>query len=344
MNQSELIYPPSHLRLKALLFYLSMNSSVDKTTFVYSSAKLLISFLIALFHFLLIIMPATADDYISPDLVKVTTPRYSNSDNFFVPTLGTYSYTVSWQGIPAASASATVRREKGALIVDATARTYSGVDLLYKLRYSLTSIMNGKSLYPSSLVIDHRENSRIKLIDAKFNLEEGEISANRSRPDTGEIKQVSFSPKNLTLDPVSAGFLARSLDWKVGDTHTFDVFNGKSRYLIALSATARKSIEHLGQVKDCFVISPRVRNLTTTKAVEKLREASIFVTADEKRDIIKIVSSVFIGAVTTELVSFTPPVANDSSNVLLAGIAGAENDDTLLNQTVHEQKAQLKRN
>jgi hypothetical protein len=70
-------------------------------------------------------------------------------------------------------------------------------------------------------------------------------------------------------------------------------------------------------------MSPRVRNLTTTKAVEKLREAFIYVTADKFREVLKIESSVFIGSVLTELDSFVP-ATQPHSGVQLASSA---NDD-----------------
>ena len=51
-----------------------------------------------------------------------------------------------------------------------------------------------------------------------------------------------------------------------------------------------------------------MRNLTTTKPRSKLREAFIYITDDEQRDILRIESSVFIGMVTVEMDSFTPAV------------------------------------
>ncbi len=268
-------------------------------------------------------MPVSADDYISPELVKVTTPYYRPGTGPFSPPMGTYNYTVSWQGISAASAAVTFSKKEDKYVVEAVARTYSGIDLLYKLRYTAIGVLSMSDLTPVSLTIDHQENSRIKNIEVLFSPDGGEVSSTRTRVGSTEKKALKFQPNNMTLDPIGAGFLARSLDWKVGESKTFDVFNGKSRYLITLTAVRRETIEHQGKLHDCFVISPRVRNLTTTKAVEKLREAFIYVTADDRRDVLKIVSSVFIGSVVTELESFVS-TETESTPVLIARSDGKE--------------------
>jgi hypothetical protein len=76
-------------------------------------------------------------------------------------------------------------------------------------------------------------------------------------------------------------------------------------------------------MRKVIVITPRVRNLSTTKPRSKLREAFIYITDDDQHEVLKIVSSVFIGSVTTELESFVPASANRSPLV----IAQAANSD-----------------
>ena len=297
-----------------------------KSSFTFTAGKFVaVCSLTTLLMPLAVIMEAKADDYIAPQLVKVTTPRYKANFEGFTPRLGTYNYVVSWQGIPAASAAVRFSENGGNFIVDAQARTNSAIDLLYKLRYQAIGTLSSFNLKPVKLWIDHRENSRIKNIDLQFSGQEDLITAVRTRVGSTERKEVSFRATN-TLDPIGAGFLARSLSWSVGETKSFDVFNGKSRYLISLTALDKRVIDFQGTQRECFVISPRVRNLTTTKAVEKLREAFIYVTTDKFRDVLKIESSVFIGTVLTEMESFIPEEASPPPSVQLAQ---SENDDTV---------------
>lgn len=248
-----------------------------------------------------------ADDYISPELVKITTPRYHPDNPAFRARLGTYVYSVGWEGINAASATVTISKQGETYIVDTSARTYTGVDLLYKLRYEAIGRISAKDLTSIDLSIDHRENSRHKEIKIKFSPALDAIYATRGKSaNDPEQKVLSFSPDNFTLDPIAATFLARSLDWKIGDTKHFDVFNGKSRYFISLTAAERKTIRYHGESRPVIVITPQVRNVTTTKPRSKLRQAFIYVSDDEYREVLRIESSVFIGRVITELESFTP--------------------------------------
>jgi hypothetical protein len=246
-------------------------------------------------------MNSVADDYIAPDLVKVTTPLYRPAHAKYKPRPGVYEYSVGWEGITAASCSLTVREERGRFLIDAAARTYSGVDLLYKLRYEARGVLDSDNLSSISLSIDHKENSRHKTIEMRFEPNFGLIKADRQ---TGDIaanqKHVEFTPNNQTLDPIAAAFLARSLDWKVGE----------SRFR--------------GQERSVFVISPRVRNLTTTKPRSKLREAFIFVTDDDERDILRIESSVFIGSVSVDLESYSPLPSDRQPPIIMVNAANSD--------------------
>jgi hypothetical protein len=173
-------------------------------------------------------------------------------------------------------------------------------------------------------VINHDENSRHKHIDLRFSQDTGTITAVRSKgPNDPDKKVVSFESDNFTLDPIGAAFLARSLPWEVGQSRDLDVFNGKSRYFITLSAVEKTTIIHRGETRNVIVITPRVRNLSTTKPRSKLREAFMYVTDDDQHEVLKIVSSVFIGSVTTELDSFTPATTSTPPIV----VAQAANDD-----------------
>ena len=164
--------------------------------------------------------------------------------------------------------------------------------------------MTSAEFLPLKSSFNQQENSKQKDTQITF-FDDGQILSVRKQ--VGKDEQVlKFNPGNFTLDPFSAAFLARSLDWHVGETKRFDTFNGKTRYLIDLTADELVQMKVNGEVKDVWVISPRVTNLTAPKANGKLRSAKIYVTADSSRDILQIVSSVFVGSVTTKLKSYEP--------------------------------------
>jgi hypothetical protein len=244
-----------------------------------------------------------AEPSIPPDQVRISTPVYS-PDPSFVPSLGTYRYEVSWQGIPAAEAKLTVVKSDKKYHFTAVARSYKVVDLLYRLRYLAKGVIDETTMKPESLTVDHQENSRRKFYEVSF-ASDGRIRSERKK--NGVLDEVyDFVTNNFTLDPFSAAFLSRALSWKVGDEKYLDVFNGKSRYAIKLKAIKRGKEFLQGKNREVFVISPFVLNLTKPKVRQKLRKASIFLTDDSKRDVLEIQSDVFIGKVRVKLTSFTP--------------------------------------
>ena len=105
---------------------------------------------------------------ITADQVKIKTPTYKPSFDEFTPPLGEYKYEVSWQGIPAAGLTATVTREDDTYRIVTTAKTYKAIDLFYKLRYRAEGVISAYTLRPKKTMINHRENSRVKNTEIKF--------------------------------------------------------------------------------------------------------------------------------------------------------------------------------
>lgn len=268
------------------------------------------TFIIVLFLiFLTAVVPSqwafAGDDPVIPaEEVVVSTPVYHPQYGSINYPLGTYNYTVSWQGIPAADASISVEQEGLQYKITAKAKTYSGVDILYKLRYEAEGLLSAVDFFPIQTTITQQENSKFKNTQIKY-LENGDISSIRSQ-NGKDTKSLTFDPGNFTLEPFSAAFIARGLNWEVGKTAEFDTFNGKTRYLVQLTATDKVTMHVNGVEREVWVISPKVKKLTSNTPEKKLHEAKIYLTADKEREILQIVSEVFIGSVKTKLDSFTP--------------------------------------
>jgi hypothetical protein len=240
---------------------------------------------------------------LSPADVKVSTPEYAPASSFTFPN-GTYKYEVSWKGIPAGTATISLDNDGSTYRLVATAATMSWVELFYTLRYRAEGLVDSSSFKPQQMTIKKRENSKLSHIQVSFD-ETGEIYSKREK--TGrEAKELRFNPHNGTLDPFSASLLARSLDWKVGQSRQFDTYNGKTRYLITLNCLEAKVMDVNGLPRAVWIIEPTVTNLLKNKPAKKLRRAFMYVTADSKREVVKIESEVLVGSVTTKLESFTP--------------------------------------
>lgn len=257
-----------------------------------------------LFALALFCAPLCYGEDLEAGQVTVSTPVYRPELSTYRPTFGTYEYTVSWEGIPAADVSITVEPDQDNLRVIAKAETYSGIDLFYRLRYHSEGFLSALDLSPQRSVTDDQQNSKIKNVKIDY-LDNGDIRAVRSQVGK-ETKVLQFSPNNFTLEPFSASMIARSLPWQIGQSRDFDTFNGKTRYLITISCIGRETMEVNDEEKPVLVFSPKVLNLTNPAANSKLRDAKIYITDDSERRLLSIVSEVFVGSVYTELNKFTP--------------------------------------
>jgi len=245
------------------------------------------------------------------EFIEPTTPVYHAYEADFQPNFGVYTYQVSWNGIPAAEAQLTVDGDAFRYRLIATAKTYSPIDLLYRLRYRAEGVISAFDMSPISTSMVQQENSKKKAYSINF-FPGGRVESIRyqtGRPD----QLIRFSSNNVTLDPFGAAFLARTLDWEEGQTKQFDTFNGKTRYLISLTAQGKETLSFEGKDRECWVIVPTVTKMVNNEPQHKLKSAKIYLTADSNREILKIVSSVFVGSVTTKLTKFeasavTPPM------------------------------------
>lgn len=254
--------------------------------------------------------PAAAD-YIQPEQVSIKTESYVPRDTNF--DFGTYDYAVNWQGIPVAKSSVAVipgRTENGVktITVRATVETSSVIALFYKLKHVSESVFRADSMAPIIFSSVQTENSRTKSREVRFG-NEGQISSTLWSWKTGAAvpeEQHDFKSENTTVDPITATFLARSLEVNEGQEVGFDVFNGKHRFLITLKRGATEKVKVNRIVQEAFRVTPGVKKLTDTEGEKRLREATIWVSTDGRRNILKLESKVFVGAVRAELIRFTP--------------------------------------
>jgi hypothetical protein len=258
---------------------------------------------------------------LKPWEVRISTPAYQPAFSDFEPPLGTYTFDVGWQGIPAAEITLNVEQEGLDYRIVAEARTLSGIDLIYKLRYRGEGWISAVDLSPVKSVVYERENSREKRTELKYR-DDGAVETARTK--NGEpTEHFSFKPENAMLEPFSAAFLARSLPWDAGTERKFDTFNGKTRYLITLKCVGKETIRVAGEQREAWVIEPAVANLTAPDTNSKLRSAQIYLSTDNRKEILKIVSSVFIGSVTTKLAEFKPSPNATSPGVVALRATGA---------------------
>ena len=100
--------------------------------------------------------------------------------------------------------------------------------------------------------------------------------------------------------------LARSLPVSEGSELEFDIWNGKHRYLIKLKVDKREEIK-IGKKKVLAdKVIPTVKKLTESEGEKRIKSVVMWVSADERREILKIESEVLLGSITATLTGIEP--------------------------------------
>lgn len=226
----------------------------------------------------------------------------------FSPPLGIYTYKVKWGVISAGRATVTFSREGEYYRVIADARAVGGVDKIYKLRYRGESEIDAEDLTPVRTVLTSREGKRSKenVIDYQ---EDGQLtttvtSSKKGKKSNTNSQKLQFEAQ--VFDPFSAIFLARQVEWHEGFAQEFEIFTGSSHYLVELNAAGKKMISAAGALQEAWVIVPTIENLSQPEKGSKVDSAVIYLSADERKELLKIESKVFIGKIVVTLDSFQP--------------------------------------
>lgn len=238
---------------------------------------------------------------VKADAIPAYRPRY-----FPFETGEKAVYHATWNGmISVATAEVyttpTVIDGRKVYQVRVEAKTSKVLDLIWRMRDTISSTFDAKVLMPSRFTFSQRENSRIIDTDARFDHEAKRWAVNRQQ--VGKRPNIYHFDSSNTLDPITASYLARSTDFKVGDQLYFKVFGGKYQYLLELSVEAKEPVTMAsGKTIEAYRIVPQIENITKKGYANRLNEAAIWISADERRLPIKLSSKIVFGSVYLELV------------------------------------------
>ena len=211
-------------------------------------------------------------------------------------------YRASWNGIPVATAEIATTSQmidgKKFYSVRVEAKTAPALDLFWKMRDTITSTIEARSLAPTRFTFSQRENQKVIDTEARFDRNAKKWFVHRD--ERRKIKKYEFDQPPNTIDPITAVYLARSQDFKVGDHLYFNIFGGKYRYLLDLEVERREKIQIASGSVDAFKIVPRIKNVLKQGYAERLNEASVWISADERRIPVMLSSRIFVGSIYIE--------------------------------------------
>jgi len=211
-------------------------------------------------------------------------------------------YKASWNGVPVATADISTSSQiidgKKFYSVRVEAKTSPVLDLFWKMRDTITSTIEAKALAPTRFTFSQRENQKVIDTEARFDRNAKKWFVHRD--ERRKIKKYEFDQPPNTIDPITAVYLARSQDFKVGDHLYFNIFGGKYRYLLDLEVERREKIQIASGSVDAFKIVPRIKNVMKQGYAERLNEAAVWISADERRIPVMLSSRIFVGSIYIE--------------------------------------------
>lgn len=255
--------------------------------------------------FLVLALAASGTDVGQAPWAPETVPAYQ--PRYFPFEAGEKAvYRASWNGMVAVATTeiyttASIVDGKKVYDVRIESRTSRVMDLIWKMRDTITSTFDAKGLVPGQFKFSQRENSKVIDTEARFNPGTKRWAVNRQQ--AGKQPRIYEFESNNTLDPITAVYLSRSLDFKVGDRLYFKIFGGRYQYLLELLVERKEPIAlESGKVVEAYRIIPRLQNLTKRGYAERFNEATIWISADERRLPIKVTSKIIFGSVYVDLI------------------------------------------
>lgn len=226
-------------------------------------------------------------------------------DEEFHPPSGTYFYDVFLGNMRVGKATINVRQKGEEYFIEVSAKTRKVIHSLYKVRYRGETEMTTDPLLPRSTTIEEQTGSKSKKYFAQFP-EPNRVTSVKIETKDGKKTQRSeheFLSESFVLDPFSTIFLIRSLKWQVGDVEVFDIFTGKKHYELQLVCRAETTMIFKGEKRKVWEIIPQTLSLTEPRKI-KLSGFAIYLSQDNRREILKITGEPSIGRVVARMRKF----------------------------------------
>lgn len=212
-------------------------------------------------------------------------------------------YNFGWSGLTAATAEAHFTRlPDDHLLFEGTGRTVGLARALWRFDVNFRALSDAKALRP----VETNQNETTRSKKMSTHLSFSNTGVNRSRIENGAPpKSKDFSFPNL-FDLSSAVFYLRSQPLKDRTAYRVVVYPATSAYLATVTVTGREKISvHAGNynaIKLDLQLS-RVGKGLELEPHRKFRKATIWLSDDPDRIILRVEAQIFLGTIFAELQS-----------------------------------------
>jgi len=216
------------------------------------------------------------------------------------------SYRFGWSGLTAATGDVHFSKPTGDKFqFDGTGRTIGFVRALWKLDVNHRAVANAETLHP--IETQQTENYRSKKIVTNLTFTAAEVTRTRTEGEGAAAKTTTrqFSLPNL-FDLHSAALYLRSQLLNDRSVYRIVVYPATNAYLATLSVVGREKVSVRAGTYNAIKLDLKLKRIGKHLELEphkKFRRASIWVSDDAERLLLRIEAQIFIGTVFADLQS-----------------------------------------
>jgi len=211
-------------------------------------------------------------------------------------------FQIKWSFIPAGRASMeitpiTQNITDAAIHFILKASTYPVIDFFYKFRERVDSYTN-KKITRTLLYKKVQDGNTKRDITVKFDWHKHEAEYTNFKE---KLKPISI--KNGTLDVLAAFYFIRTQTLIVGQTIERPITDGKKVVIGRLHVLKREVIKIRGKKIDTFKLEPELKDVKGVFQKSKHAKMFIWVTADDRKMLVRLKSKVIVGSFVANLVN-----------------------------------------
>ena len=206
-------------------------------------------------------------------------------------------FVIKWKFITAGRATIEMvedSTDSTALRIRTRAFSTGFVDVFFKVRDSLSSVIDRRTFWPRRF---------------EKHLREGSFRADSVYEFDQERRLVHSDGNTVTCstrvhDILSVLYRARTMPMTIGESFSIDVYEGGVLYGLEVSVLRRETIRVEAGEFDCLVVEPHMKSDAIFKQKGRLW---IWLTDDWRRIPVLMKSAVLVGSIDAELRGYTPP-------------------------------------
>ncbi len=216
------------------------------------------------------------------------------------------SYRFGWSGLTAATGEVHFNKPSGDKFeFDGTGRTIGFVRALWRFDVNHRAVANAETLHP--IETQQTENYRSKKIVTNLTFANGRVTRARTEGEGGDAgtKTRQFSFPNL-FDLHSAALYLRSQPLRDRSVYRVVVYPATNAYLATVTVVGREKISVRAGTYKAIKLDLQLKRINKQFELEphrKFRRATIWVSDDADRLLLRIEAQVFVGTVFAELQS-----------------------------------------